>query len=207
MAVNSGTILVFGDYHELNVLQHMCLKRIQHFKTLTLSDMCEAMLGINTVTAEIDRRKLIFLQKLCDSHSSTISSKIFHHKISMFSSRRYPRMTGFVPDIYRLLNYYGLTDYIAHLTFRANIHGSAKWTQLSSKVTKHNGSQEWTLIQISVRFLQVHENINNTALPYLLASSKHELKAMQVIAKINGLSNRMILWKHARTQFNSIQYL
>ncbi|MES9884793.1 MAG: reverse transcriptase family protein, partial [Sedimenticola sp.] len=176
------------DYHELNTLQHMCIKRIQNFKKLTRSDMCESMLGMQSITAEVDRRKLLFLQKLCDSHSSTISSNIFHYKLNMYRNQRLHKMTGYIPDIHRLLNKYKLSDhlrtYIETLTFPTKY----TWKGIVNIAvkTKHESDRQMRMNTDSdfSRFRQLHENGNSIALPYQIATNKHELKNVQLIAKL-----------------------
>ena len=57
--------LKHDDNYELIKLQHHIVKKVQGFNQYIRSDMCESMVGLYRIHVEIDRRKLLFLRRLC----------------------------------------------------------------------------------------------------------------------------------------------
>ena len=58
------TNLSINDTNSLRKMQHYSLKRLLNLRTLTQSDMVESLLGKIDIMFEIDRKKVMFFQKL-----------------------------------------------------------------------------------------------------------------------------------------------
>lgn len=69
--------LTVHERDSLNRLQRFILKNIQGFPTRTRSDMVESMLGFHNLLAEIDKRKLLFFNKLCHLEDNHVSKQLF----------------------------------------------------------------------------------------------------------------------------------
>ncbi len=100
-----------SDAKLLNRHQHYIVKKIQGFPQRTRSDICESMLGLKRITAEIDKKKLMFLYKIMSLPGPAISRNIFFRKLYMFMVDSVTVNSGFVPDICKLLTKYRL-EYI-----------------------------------------------------------------------------------------------
>lgn len=55
-----------SDISILDKFQHFIVKYILNLKVTTRSDMCQSLLGLHPILTYIDKRKLSFLQKLCN---------------------------------------------------------------------------------------------------------------------------------------------
>ena len=52
------------DISKINQFQHYAVKLIQNLRHSTRSDMCESLVGLRKLSTEVDKRKLLFFQKL-----------------------------------------------------------------------------------------------------------------------------------------------
>ena len=97
-----------NDSVKFSQLQHFITKKIQGFHVRARSDMVKSMLGLNRITALVDKRKLMFLFKILNLDNSSICKKIFLRKLFhyLYSSQKSKR--GFIPDICGLLIRYNL---------------------------------------------------------------------------------------------------
>ncbi|WAR26502.1 hypothetical protein MAR_012206, partial [Mya arenaria] len=83
----------------------MAAKTIQRFPILTQTDICLAMLGWKRIVSEINLRKLLFLERLCNMPTSVLTKQIFNKRLALFSCRTDKCIQkGFVPDIIRILS-------------------------------------------------------------------------------------------------------
>ena len=98
--------------NQLHRVQHLLVKNIQKFHIRTRSDICESMVGLKPIQAEIDKRKLLFLGKLCTMPVENLTKSIFRKRIFYFIHRNETGRPcyGFIPDIYSILQKYELTE-------------------------------------------------------------------------------------------------
>ena len=111
------------DLMELGKLQHHIVKKIQGFNNYVRSDICESMVGIYRLTAEIDRRKMLFLHKLCTMKANNLTKQIFLYKLFFHSDGTGHSCSGYIPDILTLLERY-------------ERRSTYKWTQLKMQLKK-----------------------------------------------------------------------
>ena len=97
-----------NDIDIINRLQHFIVKKILGLPIRTRSDICESMLGLTRLSAEVEKRKLMFLHKLLSLNSNTICQKLFLRKYILYTSNRNSIRYGYIPDICELLNKYEL---------------------------------------------------------------------------------------------------
>ena len=100
------------DLRRLNTLQHGIIKQILGLPKLTRSDICEQLLDILPISAEIDYRKLLFLGRLCRMNTDYLSKKIFTSRLFSFLYQLTENQTGFIPNVFSLLSYYHLSSYL-----------------------------------------------------------------------------------------------
>lgn len=88
------------DYQLLNKFQHFIVKDIQGLKTSTRSDMCESLVGLRPITSEIDKKKLLFFEKLCNFSHDILVKKIFLFRLFTYLNDKQDKSFGYVKDIY-----------------------------------------------------------------------------------------------------------
>ena len=98
--------------NQLHRVQHLFVKSIQKFHIRTRSDIYDSMVGLNPIYAEIDKRKLLFLGKLCTMPVETLTKSIFRRRIFDFIHRNESGRPcfSFIADKYNILQKYDLTE-------------------------------------------------------------------------------------------------
>ncbi|WAR15073.1 hypothetical protein MAR_005178, partial [Mya arenaria] len=85
----------------------MAAKTIQRFPIRTRTDICLAMLGWKRIESEINLKKLMFLERLCNMPTTVLTKQIFNKRLALFSCITDKCIQkGFVPDIIRILSKY-----------------------------------------------------------------------------------------------------
>jgi len=69
------------DVNSISTFQHFELKKLQGLPMRTRSDMVENMLNVKPLTAEISKRKLLFLNKLLTLSQNTIAKELFYAQV------------------------------------------------------------------------------------------------------------------------------
>ena len=109
------------DIKNIQTFQHLSTKVLLKLPQRTRSDMCESILGLQRITSEIDKRKLIFLEKLISLPPSSTPKQIFLQRLIAFTTSHGEKGTGFIKDIFQLMETYHLmpfiTNYIEHSSF------------------------------------------------------------------------------------------
>ena len=72
--------------------------------------MCESMLGLYNLMAEVNRRKLLFLGKLCTLPSSSVPNQLFYLRLFLFFDGY--KYSEFMSDIWSILGKYGFSQYV-----------------------------------------------------------------------------------------------
>lgn len=97
-----------------------CLKFMQYLPRGTATDVALALLGAHSIEVEIDKRKLLFLEQICNLPSHLRVKELFIHRLVLYNENSVRQM-GFIPDIYRLLGKYSLKyvleSFLEHGTF------------------------------------------------------------------------------------------
>ena len=150
------------DIMNINKFQHYAAKLIRNFRKQTRSDMCESLLGLPRLCSEVDKRKLMFFQKLTMlSYQSTVK-QIFLKRLYTFVYKPKGQL-GFIPDVYRLFSKYGLsdffTDYVKHYTFPTKV----AWKRIvNSNIYTFENKELYQRMNTDsdfCRFISVHSSI------------------------------------------------
>ena len=96
----------------LEKTHRFCLKRMQGFKTATRTNMVTAMLGTLDIQCEIEKRKLMFLQRICSLDKDTQARQVLIFQLHAFMINNCTFKHGFVPDIVKILTKYNLDSYL-----------------------------------------------------------------------------------------------
>ena len=97
-----------SDINSINRFQHFIVKLIQGFNVRTRSDICESMLGLYRLSAEVEKRKLMFVHKILLMSHDSITQKLFIRKYLLYIANNNNVKLGFIPDICSLLCKYNL---------------------------------------------------------------------------------------------------
>lgn len=100
------------DHRRLSTFQHGVCKAVLNLPKLTRSDMCEQLMDILPIHAEIDARKLMFLGRLCNMSTLCLSKQIFISRLFSFLTQLVADPRGFIPDIIDILRKYNLHTYL-----------------------------------------------------------------------------------------------
>ena len=123
-----------SDIDVINRLQHFAVKKILGLPIRTRSDTCESMLGLLRLSAEVEKRKLMFLYKILSLNTNTICQKLFIRKYILFTSNRSSLKYGFIPDTCNILEKYDLqaiiNDYFKDIK---SLPTKLTWTQTVNK--------------------------------------------------------------------------
>ncbi|OOZ37539.1 RNA-directed DNA polymerase, partial [Solemya elarraichensis gill symbiont] len=147
-----------NDLRSLEVFQHFVCKLFLRLPTRTRSDMCESILGVHRITAEIDKRKLLFLHKLIVLPLNSIPKHMFH--LRLFSYIITQKGNGFIPDICDILSRYNLTQYLTSFMETNGFPTKNVWKRIVKNRIRHT---ENTLLRTRInhdsdfaRFRDVH---------------------------------------------------
>ena len=167
------------DHTELNKLQHHVVKKIQGFEITVRSDMCESMVGLNPITAEID--------KLLTLKPASISKQIFIRKMYMFLTGRPIPQTGFIPDICNILSKYHLCDFLNQFLQTLNVPTPSHFKRLIKTTLFDTEVAAWRnrVNQCGdyVRFKNLHQRIE-TAVIYTLRRPARNANTIRHIARL-----------------------
>lgn len=134
-----------SDASILNRTQHGIVKRIQGLPIRTRSDMCEALVGVNRISSEIEIRKLMFLHTILSLPVHAITSQLFLFRYFQFVLNRInDKMTGFIPDIVSILTKYDLCEIVnSHVNNHEPVPQRFNWKIRIKKCVHDRELQQW----------------------------------------------------------------
>lgn len=119
-----------SDLQKLNVFQHFVCKNSLNLPKSCRSDICESFFGVLPIEAEIDRRKLLFLGRLCRLHSTTLTKKIIAIRLYSFIYNLAQKQKGFIPEIFDIIQKYELTVHLKQWLHDGSFPGKITWKKL-----------------------------------------------------------------------------
>ncbi|PJE77768.1 hypothetical protein CI610_03305 [invertebrate metagenome] len=109
------TNLTVTEISKIACFQHYAVKLILGLPRRTRSDIAESILGLFRISAEVDRRKLLFLQKMIAMDQSYLPKQIFTIRLHLYISvlpNTPANHKGYFPDIVKVLRKYNLLYYL-----------------------------------------------------------------------------------------------
>ncbi len=156
------------DIDQLELFNKLCAKKIQNFHVRTRTDICLSMLGWNTVLSQIDLKKLSFLGRLCNMPCDLLTRKIFNTRLSLYTCRTDSNQTGFIPDIIRVLDKYGLGHYLVSYVQSGTFPEKNYWKNQCKCSINARETDQWLLRlqgdNCYARFRLLHTNIERAIL-------------------------------------------
>ena len=101
-----------ADIYKLEKFIRFAAKSIQRFPSRTRTDMALRMLGWLPMMSYVEQRKLLFLQNLCRMPPNLLPRKVFNFRLNLFVLRENKNQSGFIPDIWKVLQKYHLEEYL-----------------------------------------------------------------------------------------------
>ena len=152
------------DPVKLSQLQHFITKKIQGFHVRARSDMVESALGLNRITALVDKRKLMFLFKILNLDNSSICKQIFLRKLFHYLYSSVKSKHGFIPDICSLLIKYNLNFLLnVYVNDKGYLPQKRVWRQFvhsSVNFVENNEFLDRLKAAEFSRFSQLHKSIS-----------------------------------------------
>ena len=113
-----------------------CIKFIQSFKHTVSTDFALCAIDLTSVETCIDKRKLQFLGQLCRLPNAYLAKTVFNHRLVRFINYDQQSL-GFIPEIYRLLQKYNLTDYISNYLNYGTFPSKSCWKTILKEHVIH----------------------------------------------------------------------
>ena len=185
--------LTLTEMKMLEVTHRFCVKYMQGLHRRTHTNICLAMLGLSNIEVFIDKRKLLFLHRLCMAPGHSRVKQLFLQRLSEFFVTPVQVNKGFIKDIYRILDKYKLVEYIQNLFSTGTFPSKAAWKSIINKNIKKHYENEY-LLGISndsscVRFAQLHEQCSIPSVVWQTAlENPSVLKQCALLGKLSSFN-------------------
>jgi len=137
--------LLEKDMHALNVLQRLFAKTIQKLPIRTRTNIALPMLGWLPISAQIEKRKLVFLQKLCTMPVHLLSRRIFNMRLFTYVQRNdTSTQGGFIPDIFKITSKYGLLEHLQLFIRTSTFPAKGAWNNIVVKSISDYHERLWS---------------------------------------------------------------
>ena len=142
-----------ADIYKLEKFIRLAAKSIQRFPSRTRTDMALGMLGWLPMMSYVEQRKLSFLQNLCTMPPTLLPRKVFDLRLNLFVLRENKNQSGFIPDIWKVLQKYRLEEYLLSYLATSLFPTKGTWKtivkQKSESTMKPRGPKGWIMMPIS----------------------------------------------------------
>lgn len=149
--------------------------------------MCESLVGLRPITSEIDKKKLLFFEKLCNFSHDILVKKIFLFRLFTYLNDKQDKSFGYVKDIFSILHKYSLEQYLTSYLETGIFPSKTEWKKMIKSEIFRYESHQWTNRTIHdsdfTRFIILH---NGTGLPRIwkFAWSAQQSNIIKVITKL-----------------------
>ena len=148
---------------ELDVLERahrLCLKKMQGLPKHTRSDMVTVLIESWDIRYEIEKRKLLFLHRLCTLPNHTLARKIFNFQMFLqCSPYSQPVKHGFEQDIVKIVQKYNLWNYIETYLNCGTFPAKKHWKHIIKESMCISNAMTWTTRTYAdpdfIRFIQI----------------------------------------------------
>ena len=141
------------DVETLNTFQHFVAKHAMDLHKQTRSDMCESLLGLLPIIAEIDIKKLQFFGRLCKLDTTYLTKRIFLTRLFSYMLNPSAKHRGFIQDIIRILTKYSLYPALAKYMESGTFPSKSEWKRsVRSSVTSYHSNYRQQRMQADPDF-------------------------------------------------------
>ena len=131
------------DISELEKVQNITLRIMQGFLPGTSGSASRGLLGLLTIEAEIDRRKLYFLGRLILMSYGIACRRIFLVRLTRWKWNSTNKMKGFLPDIVRILHKYDLMDILTEYILLDRFPSKYLWKKIVREHVYAHHNRQW----------------------------------------------------------------
>ncbi|CAB4017039.1 Hypothetical predicted protein [Paramuricea clavata] len=155
-----------------NIFLRVCLGLLSG----TSGSAARGLLGLWTVGAEIDKRKLLFLRRLICASENCVHRRVFMIRLNRW--RWNPnKITGFVPELVRILQKYCLWEYMDNFLQSGNFPNKSEWKKTVIENINHTEIEFWKIKtqrykQLGLYSQVVKEPMRNMWLQFALENSE-----------------------------------
>ncbi len=110
----------------------------------TSGSAARGLLGLWSIGAEIDKRKLLFLRRLICASEHCIHRRVFLIRLIRWKWNP-DEITGFIPDLIGILRKYSLWEYIDNFLQSGDFPSKSEWKKLVMESIKHVENESWKM--------------------------------------------------------------
>ena len=167
--------LKMNNYIELEKVQNIMVRIMQGLLPGTSGSAARGLLGLLSVEAEIDKRKLYFLGRLINMGAGAPCRRVFFIRLLRWKWNYSKKLTGFVPDIVKILTKYDLLEVLTTYILTNDFPIKPLWKKTVNKHVREHYDRVW------------REKIskNNQLYLYSKVHTKNEVSHWWIIARKN----------------------
>ena len=172
----------------LEATHHFCLKRLQSLPLRTRSDMVKGLLGFTSLEAYIDLQKLLFMGTLCRLKPRDVTYKLFVLRLFHLQNKCTRLNRGFINDIVRILEKYGLNQYLNDFISTCTFPPKCQWKRLCKSTIFALDQSNWRArLETSddfFRFREVHLQLTSSNIWLTALKNPNSVETMTFLAQL-----------------------
>ncbi len=110
----------------------------------TSGSAARGLLGLWSIGAEIDKRKLLFLRRLICASEYCLHRRVFMIRLIRWKWNP-DEITGFIPDLIGILRKYSLWEYMDNFLQSGDFPSKSEWKKLVMESIKHVENESWKM--------------------------------------------------------------
>jgi hypothetical protein len=173
------------SHTELEMLERMhrfSAKLLQDYHPRTRTVIALSMLGWYNMNAYIDRRKLLFLGRLCRLDNSAQIKQIFLIRLHQFFASCTSTSIGYISDVVGILEKYRLCEFVKRYMTKGCWPDKKPWRSIVDKAIHDHEAQHWTSKINTDRECQRFQSVTTTyGKPHIFWILANKLKQLQAI--------------------------
>lgn len=157
--------LTTSELEMLERTQCYIAKFIQGLHPNTRSEAAIGNLGLWSMEGIIDKNKLLYLGRLCRSDATLLSKEIFITCLFLHLSNPSKQKFGFVPDITRILEKYGLFDFLKRYIDGQPFPKKSQWKNIVYDKLNQIETSKWKSGMLRKQELNIYQRIHTNLKP------------------------------------------
>jgi hypothetical protein len=169
-----------SEWKLLERTHRFCAKLLQEFHPRTKTTIALSMLGWYTMAAYIDRRKLLFLGRLCRLDNDILVKKMFLNRLHQCLMGCTAKSLGFIPDIVGILKKYNLTGILDHYVTDGQWPDKKPWRSMVDISIHEYEVESWnSKVNTDKECSRYGEIITKYGKPHVYWNLSNKMKSLQ----------------------------
>jgi hypothetical protein len=170
------------DLIELERVQNIMLRIMQGLLPGTSGSAARGLLGMLSIEAEIDRRKLYFLGRLINISAGVLCRRVLFIRLARWKWNHRNNMTGFVPDIVCVLTKYDLLDHLMEFVSTNCFPTKKNWKKIVNLrvYEKYNCVWQEKIKRNKQLYFYSQVNTNNEISEWWLLAKEHPKNLLEI---------------------------